>query len=243
MQKITVLLGDDHAVVREALRFLLDAAGDIEVIGEAETGLGVVSEAIRLQPDVVVLDIAMPLLNGITATRKIAVEVPTAKVLIVTSYNDDQSLQQAVAAGAAGYLTKEAASEDLLEAIREIWKGNPFFSPPIAARLLKQWLNRDVEAKSGPGPLLTIRQTEVLQLIAEGYATKQIADVLLVSQKSVQRHRQCLMDKLGLHKVALLTRFAASNGAIESNRLPDWPSSPELRRQTCKPGFNVHTGI
>jgi len=90
---------------------------------------------------------------------------------------------------------------------------------------------------------LTIRQTEVLQLIAEGYATKQIADVLLVSEKSVQRHRQGLMDKLGLHKVALLTRFAASNGTIESNRLPDWPSSPELRRQTCKPGFNVPTGI
>ena len=243
MQKITVLLGDDHAVVREGLRSLLDASGDFAVIGEAENGLRVVSEAIRLQPDVVVLDIAMPLLNGITATRKIAVEVPAAKVLMLTSYNDDHSLQQAIAAGAVGYLTKEAASENLLEAIREIGKGNPFFSPPIAARLLKQWLNRGVEAKSRPGPLLTTRQTEVLQLIAEGYATKQIADVLSLSKKCVEKHRQNLMDKLGLHKVALLTRFAASSGTIESNRLPNWPSSRELQRQTYKPGFNVHTGI
>jgi len=125
---------------------------------------------------------------------------------------------------------------DTEEAIREIWNGQPFFSPPIAALLLKHWLNRGVEAKSGPRLRLTIRQAEVLQLIAEGYATKQIADVLLLSEKSVQRHRQGLMDKLGLHKVALLTRFAASNGAIESNRLPDWPSSPELRRQSA----NLH---
>lgn len=169
MKKITVLLCDDHSVVRQGLRFLLDASGDIAVIGEAENGLRVVSEAIRLQPDVVLLDIAMPLLNGITATRKIALEVPMAKVLILSSYNDDESLRQAVAAGAAGYLTKEAASEELLGAIREIWKGNPFFSPPIAARLLKQWRNRE---HATAVPELTIRQTEVLQLIAEGYVTK-----------------------------------------------------------------------
>lgn len=243
MQKITVLLCDDHTVVREGLRSLLDASSDIAVIGEAENGLRVVSEAIRLEPNVVLLDIAMPLLNGITATRKIGVEVPAAKVLILSSYNDDQSLQQAVAAGAAGYLTKEAASEDLLQAIREICKGNPFFSPPIAARLLKQWRSRGVEAKSGPRPLLTIRQTEVLQLIAEGYGTKHIADVLCLSKKCVEKHRQDLMNELGLHKVGLLTRFAASNHAIESNRLPDWPSSRELQRQISKYGLNVHTGI
>jgi len=240
MKKITVLICDDHDVVRKGLRFLLDTAGDIAVVGEAENGLRVVSEAIRLQPDVVLLDIAMPLLNGITATRKIAVEVPLAKVLILTSYNDDQSVQQAVVAGAAGYLTKEAASEDLLLAIREIWKGNPFFSPPIAARLLKQWRNRELATAA---PALTIRQTEVLQLIAEGYVTKQIAGVLSLSQKSVQKHRQSLMDLLGLHKVALLTRFAASSGAIESNRLPDWPSSRELQQQIWKSGVNVRTGI
>jgi len=243
MQKIAVLVCDDHAVVRQGLRSLLDASVDIAVIGEAENGLRAVSEAVRLQPDVVLLDIAMPLLNGITATRKLAVEVPRAKVLILTSYNDDQSVHQAVAAGAAGYLTKEAASDDLLQAIREISKGNPFFNPPIAASLLKQWRNRDVKTKSSPGPLLTIRQTEVLQLIAEGYITKQIADVLSLSQKCVEKHRQDLMDKLGLHKTALLTRFAASNSAIESNRLPDWPSSRELQRQISKFGPNVHTGI
>jgi DNA-binding NarL/FixJ family response regulator len=240
MRKITVLLCDDHSVVRAGLRSLLNASVDIAVIGEAENGLRAVSEAIRLQPDVVLLDLAMPLLNGLTATRKLAVEVPGAKVLILTSYNNDRSVRQAVAAGAAGYLTKEAASEDLLQAIREIGKGNPFFSPPIAARLLKQWRNREHVAAA---PDLTIRQTEVLQLIAEGYITKQIADVLSLSQKCVQKHRQDLMDKLGLHKAALLTRFAASNGAIESNRLPDWPSSRELQRQISNIGTNVHTGI
>jgi DNA-binding NarL/FixJ family response regulator len=243
MKKITVLVCDDHAVVREGLRFLLDTAGDIAVIGEAENGLRVVSEAIRLRPDVVLLDIAMPLLNGITAARRLAVEIPAAKVLILTSYNDDRNLQQAVAAGAAGYLTKEAASEDLLVAIRELSKGNPFFSPPIAARLLKQWRTRGVEVKSGSGPLLTIRQTEVVQLIAEGYATKQIADVLSVSNKCVEKHRQNLMDKLGIHKIASLTRFAASSGVVETNYLPDWQSSRELQRQTYKPGFNVHAWI
>ncbi len=244
MPKITVLVCDDHAVVREGLRFLLDTADDIAVIGEAENGLRVVSESIRLQPDVVLLDIAMPLLNGITATRKLAVEVPAAKVLILTSYDDDQSLKQAVAAGAAGYLTKEAASEDLLQAIREISKGNPFFSPPIAAHLLKQWRNRSVPTKSGSGPLLTIRQTEVVQLIAEGYATKQIADALSLSKKCVEKHRQSLMDTLGLHKVALLTRFAASSGVVESNRLPDWPPCRELMDSRIgKSGFKDHPGI
>lgn len=243
MQKITVLLGDDHAVVRAGLRSLLNASGDIAVVGEAENGLCVVSEAIRLQPDVILTDIAMPLLNGITATRKIAVEVPTAKVLILTSYNDDRNLQQALAAGAAGYLTKGAASEDLLEAIREISKGNPFFSPLTAARLLKQWRNRDVESKSAHGPSLTIRQAEVVQLIAEGYATKQIADVLSLSKKCVEKHRQDLMDKLGIHKVALLTRFAAASGVVETNRLPDLPSFREFQRQIEKPGFNIQTGI
>lgn len=243
MQKITVLLCDDHAVVRQGLRFLLDTAGDIAVVGEAENGLRVVSESIRLQPDVVLLDIAMPFLNGITATRKLAVEVPATKVLILTSYDDDQSLRQVVAAGAAGYLTKEAASEDLLEAIRQISRGNPFFSPPTAARLLKQWRNRDVEIKSGSGSLLTIRQNEVLQLIAEGYATKQIAGLLSLSKKSIEKHRQSLMDKLGLHKIALLTRFAALSRVVESNRLPDRPSSQESQRQICKYSFDVRAGI
>src|SRR5690242_516030 len=216
VQKITVLVCDDHAVFRDCLRSLIDASGDITVIGQAEDGLSVVSEAIRLQPGVVLLDIVMPSLNGITATRKLAVEVPAAKVLILTSYDDEQSVRQAIAAGAAGYVTKESASEDLLRAIREIGQGNAFFSPPIAARLLRQWRNRELATAVRT---LTIRQTEVLQLIAEGYATKQIADVLSLSKKCVEKHRQSLMDKLGIHKVALLTRFAASRGLVESNRL------------------------
>src|SRR6185295_12600720 len=142
MNKITVLLCDDHTLVRQGIRALLATAHDIAVIGEATNGNSAVSEAKRLNPQVVLMDIAMPGLDGMAAIQRIAVEVPTAKVLILTSYDDDQTVRQAAASGAAGYLTKESASEDLLQAIRETSQGNGFFSPSIAGRLLKQWQNR-----------------------------------------------------------------------------------------------------
>jgi DNA-binding NarL/FixJ family response regulator len=225
MKRIKVLLADDHAIVRAGLRALLQAAGDMNVIGEAENGQQAVQEAERLRPDVVLLDLAMPLLNGVEAARQIAHEVPAARVLILSNYSDAQHVQQAVEAGATGYLMKETASNDCLQAIRETCNGNAVFSPPIARILSKQWQNRDLQSKSkSTAPsVLTSRQTEVLQFIAEGYSTEEMARLLSVSIKTVEKHRQSLMDKLDIHEIASLTRYAVSSGVVESNDSPIRP--------------------
>jgi len=231
MKTITVVLCDDHTVVREGLRLLLEKEPDIQVVGEAANGRRAVGEAKRLKPDVVVLDIAMPLLNGLEAARQIAREVPSTRVFILSAYSDDAYIEHAIEAGAAGYLMKETVGNDLLRAIREIAGGNAYFSPPVARRLLKQcqekFLNgAPVKTKSAT---LTSRQTEILQLIAEGYATKQIAGLLSLSTKTVEKHRQDLMNTLNVHNIASLTRYAVSSGVVESNRLPNWPAPTALR--------------
>jgi DNA-binding NarL/FixJ family response regulator len=224
MRTITVLLCDDHTAVREGLRLLLEAAEDIEVVGEVENGRRAVEETKRLLPDVLLLDLSMPLLNGVEAARQIAEQVPSAKVLILSAYTDDQHLQHAVEAGVAGYLTKGTSANELLQAIREIAKGNAFFSPPVARCLLKQWheafLNGfPVTTKAAS---LTSRQTEILQLIAQGYANKQMARSLSISIKTVEKHRQEIMNKLKIHTTAILTHYAVSNGVVESNRAPQF---------------------
>jgi two-component system, NarL family, response regulator NreC len=228
MKTIRVLLVDDHAIVRAGLRALLDASEDVHVIGEAENGQQAVGVAERLRPDVVMLDFAMPLLNGLEAARHIAHKVPTARVLILSSYSDAQHVRQAVAAGVAGYVMKQSAGTDLLEAIRETANGGAYFSPPLLSHLLKGWLEMWA---CGPNahpsaPALSTRHAEVLQLIAEGYCTKQIAALLFISLKTAERHRFVLMSKLKLHKVAALTRYGVSSGVVESNRAPNWPATP-----------------
>jgi DNA-binding NarL/FixJ family response regulator len=228
MKTIRVLLVDDHAIVRAGLRAVLETSEDVQVIGEAENGQQAVGAAQRLRPDVVLLDVAMPLLNGVEAARHIAHKVPTAKVLILSSYSDAQHVRQAIAAGVAGYLLKQSAGADLLEAIRETANGGADFSPPLVNHLLKEWLERwecGPEAHAS-APALSWRHAEVLQLIAEGYCTKQIADLLFISKKTAERHRFVLMRKLKLHKVAALTRYAVSSGVVESNRAPNWPTTP-----------------
>ncbi len=219
MQKITVILADDHTVVRQGLRALLEAEDDMSVVGEAENGRQAVQMIKRLQPDVVVMDIAMPSLNGLEATRQVSRESPKSKVLILSSYSDDEYVQQLTDAGAAGYLVKQTAAQDLVSAIREARKGNAFFSPAISKRLLEHYRTSigkpPGEKKS---PKLTPRETEVLQLIAEGYANKQIAGELFISIKTVEKHRQQLMNKLDIHDVAGLTRYAISKGVIESSK-------------------------
>ena len=233
MKTITLLLADDHAIVRQGLRRLLETAGDIQVIGEAENGRQAVLETKRLQPQVVLLDLSMPLLNGVEAARQIAEEAPRSKVLILSSYSDDQHLRQAVAAGVAGYVMKETAGENLLEAIRAAHNGTPFFSPPVLKHLLKQPKKGPADAQPAPAvpDMLSRRQAEVLQLIAEGYGTKQIADVLSISVKTAERHRQTLMDKLHIHEIATLTRYAIANGVIDSNRIPGWEAIPRYAPQ------------
>ncbi len=219
MKKITVLLADDHTVVRQGLRLLLEAEEDIKVVGEAENGRQAVLLAKKLQPDVIVLDVAMPLLNGLEATRQITREVPNTKVLVLSSYSDDEYVQQLTEEGAAGYLIKQTAANDLIKAIREAHKGNAFFSPSISKRLLEQC--REAFVRGGPVKKrtgrLTSREAEVLQLIAEGHANKQIAAELNISIKTVEKHRQQVMNKLGIHDVAGLTRHAIAKGIIETN--------------------------
>lgn len=221
MEKITILLADDHTVVREGLRALLSAQGDILVIGEAATGRAAVAMARERRPDVAVVDMAMPVLNGLEATRQIRREAPFTKVLVLSSYSDDEYVIELIEAGALGYLVKQTAGHDLIQAIREVNKGNTFFSPSISKRLLERYC-----ANFQPGSpikrtriLLTSREREVLQLIAEGKATKEIAAALCLSIKTIDKHRQRVMSKLDIHEIAGLTRYAISKGIIETLRM------------------------
>ncbi len=220
MSNISVLVVDDHNIVRQGLRALLLAEGDITIVGEAQTGREAVQMAMRLHPEIVIMDLAMPLLNGWEATRQILKAVPHAKVIVLSSYNTDEHIQQAIAAGAAAYLIKQTASADLVKAIREVKRGNAFFSPTIAKSLREQSCRMGEADQSIPAPAhadvdLTQREAEVLQLIAEGFANKQIASELGLSVKTVEKHRQQVMDKLNIHDIAGLVRHAAARGIIE----------------------------
>jgi DNA-binding NarL/FixJ family response regulator len=218
MKKISVLLVDDHTVVRQGLRALLRSEEDIEVIGEAENGRVAVQLARKTPPDVVVMDVAMPLLNGLEATRQILKALPSTRVLVLTSYGDDDCVQQLTEAGVSGYLIKQTAANDLVKAIREVQKGNAFYSPTIAKRLRDKC--REAFAHGQPvrrNIELTSREAEVLQLIAEGFSNKQIAAELTISIKTVEKHRQQVMNKLNIHDIAGLTRYAISKGLVEQS--------------------------
>jgi DNA-binding NarL/FixJ family response regulator len=216
MRKIKVLVADDHTVVRQGLRALLKSEEDIEVVGEAENGRQAVMLARKTPPDVVVMDVAMPLLNGLEATRQIIRSCPNTKVLVLTSYGDDDCVHQLMQAGASGYLIKQTAANELLKAIREVQRGNAFFSPAIAKRLRDQGREAfSTGHTSRKSITLTSRESEVLQLIAEGFSNKQIAAELGISIKTVEKHRQQVMNKLNIHDVAGLTRYALSRGMVE----------------------------
>ncbi|HZO86651.1 MAG TPA: response regulator transcription factor [Verrucomicrobiae bacterium] len=221
MKKIHVLLADDHTVVRQGLRMLLEGEQDITVVGEADNGLQTVQLARKLKPDIVVLDVAMPHLNGLEVTRRIMRDLPDTRVLVLSSYSDEEYVQQLTEQGASGYLVKQTAANDLIKAIREAHKGNAFFSPSISKRFLDQC--RDAFTHGGrPSKQtgrLTGREAEVLQMIAEGRANKQIAADLGISIKTVEKHRQQVMNKLGIHDVAGLTRHAISKGIVAAPRI------------------------
>jgi DNA-binding NarL/FixJ family response regulator len=223
MTRISVLLADDHTVVRQGLRALLEVEPDIQIVGEAGTGREAVELVKSLSPDVVLMDIAMPLLNGLEGTRQIIKQMRSSRVLILSSYNDDEYVQQSIAAGAAGYLLKQSAAKDIVKAIREIHQGKSCFSPAISKRLMEQYrhslLNGGLVTKRTN--LLTSREQEVLQLIAEGRLNKQIAGELNLSIKTVEKHRQALMNKLGIHDIAGLTRYAIAKGIVASESAPE----------------------
>jgi DNA-binding NarL/FixJ family response regulator len=210
---ITVLLAEDHQIVREGFRSLLQHESDIEVVGEAETGRQAVQLTRKLRPAVVVMDIAMPLLNGLEATRQIRKECPDTKVLILSAHNDDAYVEQVAALGAAGFLLKQTSSHVLAEAIREVQKGNKFYSPAISKRVHDR---SQASLTRGSTNRLSSREVEVLQLIAEGKPNKQVAAELGVSFKTVDKHRQHLMAKLNIHDIAGLTRYAITEGIIQN---------------------------
>lgn len=221
MANINILLVDDHNIVRQGLKALLATESDINILGEAQSGREAVQMAIQLRPDVLVMDLAMPLLNGWEATRQILKAVPSMKVVVLSTYGDDEHIQQAIAAGAAAYLLKQTAAADLVKAIREVTSGNAFFSPAIAKRLREQTCRTEPaeEPQTKPADVeLTHREAEVLQLIAEGFANKQIAAELGLSVKTVEKHRQQVMQKLNIHDIAGLVRHAAAKGIIEMTR-------------------------
>jgi len=227
--KYRVLLVDDHAMVRQGLRVLLEAEHDLEIVGEAETGRKAVQLATALRPDVIIMDVTMPALNGLEATRQIMNNIPNAKVLVLSAYSDHEYVQQLTQAGAAGYVLKQAAAGCLIKAVREVAQGNAFFSPTLAKQLLNHYrksLANGVPLKR-PRELLTTREAEVLQLIAEGKPNKQIASDLSISIKTVEKHRQQVMNKLQIHGIAGLTRYAVSKGVIESAPVFERPRRAE----------------
>jgi DNA-binding NarL/FixJ family response regulator len=216
MNKISVLIADDHMIVREGLKHLLQAAPDIDVVGEAQNGFAAVREARNLMPKVALLDIAMPQLNGIDAARQIHRLVPSVGILMLSTYHQDQEVREAITAGALGFLMKESASAELLTAVREISKGRSFFSPAISQRMVQP--ARAAFLTSGgdnfKSPHLTARELQVLALIADGSPNKGTGEKLGISIKTVEKHRQSLMNKLNIHEAASLTRYAIARGVV-----------------------------
>lgn len=219
MKQITVLLADDHMIVREGFRKMLDLEDDLEVVGEAQDGRQAVAMAKKLRPDVVLMDIAMPLLNGLEATRQVLKAVPGTKVVILSAHSDDAYVSNATESGAVGFLLKQTSAHDVCRAIKEVQKGKTFFSPSITRHFDR--LHPQVPGRTGAInqklAKLTSREMEVLQLIAEGKANKETAAELGIGMKTVEKHREHLMQKLDIHDTAGLTRYAISTGIIENS--------------------------
>ncbi len=209
MKKIRVLLVDDHTIFREGMRALLADEEDILVCGEAGTGHEALRLANELHPDVIVMDIAMPDLNGLQATSMIKRVNPDVEVIVLSMYDDESFVTQAVQAGVRGYLLKQTAASDLLLAIREVMKGNAHFSPTISKVLLEN------QSLATGDKDLNLREREVLQLIAEGKTNKEICSILAVGMKTVEKYRQDIMNKLDIHDVAGLTRYAMKRGIVK----------------------------
>ncbi len=213
--QIRLLLADDHAVVRSGLRMLLQAQPDMIIVGEAETGQEAIHRVAELSPDVVLMDIEMPGMNGIEATRRIKANAPAAAVLALTMYEDDQYFFEMLRAGASGYVPKRAAPDELVSAIRAVSRGEVFLYPSLAGRLVQDYLRRGPAGEGEPpGDELTPREQEVLTLIAQGFSNNEIADQLVISAKTVDRHRENIMRKLNLHNRVDLVKYALRKGLI-----------------------------
>jgi DNA-binding NarL/FixJ family response regulator len=211
MVKIRVFVVDDHAIMRDGIRALLGSYDDIEMVGEAADGNEAIAKVQELQPDVVVMDIAMPGMDGLEATRRIIKKDPAAKVLILTQYDNKEYMLSAIKAGAAGYIPKRALGSELISAIRAVHKLDSFLYPSAVAALIENYRQR---AAADPYDRLTSREREVLKLMAEGHTARNIADMLTVSLKTVLGHRTKIMSKLDLHNRAELIKYAVRKGLV-----------------------------
>jgi len=212
---VRVLLAEDHTIVRKGLCSLLDGEAGIEVIGEAEDGRQAIKKVEQLLPDVVLMDIAMPGLNGLEATRQIKKRFPEVKVLILTMHANEEYIFQILRAGASGYVVKQAAPSELVSAIQAAYRGESFLSPSISRKVIEEYIRQaEATAEKDSYDQLTNREREVLQLIAEGHPNREIAEMLHISVKTVETHRAHLMDKLDIHSTAELTQYAIRKGVI-----------------------------
>lgn len=211
---IRVLLVDDHTILREGVRALLADEPEIVVVGEAGDGQEALEKVEHLRPDVVLMDMVMPRMNGLEATGHIKRRHPETKVLILSMYDDDEYVQQVIQAGASGYLLKGMAADDLIHAIREVQAGSSFLNPTVAAKLIEDYVRRVRGDHADDEEPLTSREREVLKLIAEGNTNQEIADVLCLSRKTVESHRANIMRKLDLHDVTELVKYAIRKGLI-----------------------------
>lgn len=207
-----ILLADDHRLFRAGLRPLLAAQPDLAVVGEADDGLAALSLARELQPDVAVLDITMPGLNGLEVTRHLAREAPAVRVIILSMHSDRRYVLEALRAGTRGYLLKDSGFDELLVAIRVVRDGGVHLGAAVGEQVIRDYVQASRGDEGGAFSLLSCREREVLQLLAEGLATKEVADRLSLSAKTVESHRKSLMDKLGFHSIAELTKYAIREG-------------------------------
>jgi len=210
-----ILLADDHALVRRGVRLILDGEPDLTVVAEAGDGAEAVEKARATRPDLAILDIAMPRLTGLQAARELIRLQPELRVLILTMYDNEQFFFEALRAGASGYVLKSVADRDLLQACRAAMRDEPFLYPGAVNALIRNYLDRARHGEPVPAKAITDREEEVLKLVAEGHSSKQIADILVISVKTVERHRANMLQKLGLKDRLELTRYAIRAGLIE----------------------------
>lgn len=213
--KARILLADDHAVVRRGLRLVLDAEPDLEVVAEAGDGAEAVERALGEQVDLAVLDVSMPRLTGLQAARQLTERAPGIRVLMLSMHDNEQYLFEALRAGASGYVVKAVADRDLIEACRAVLRGEPFLYPGGVRALIREHLERARQGEDHREDLLSPRESEVVKLIAEGHTSREIAETLVLSEKTIERHRENVLEKLGLRDRVGLTRYAIRRGLVE----------------------------